>query len=100
MDHSAKPMVELIVARKRLMGQLAWPKPKIVLNDVQSCPILTKLFLRAHEVQENEEISHISWQMNHSTQPMIEPIQASHLAFPKVCKATQCLIMAGSKRGS
>ena len=56
MDHSAKPMVELIVARKRLMGQLAWPGPKSVLNDVESCVILTKLLLWVHEVQEDEDI--------------------------------------------
>ena len=38
------------------MGQLAWPGPKSVLNDVESCVILTKLLLWAHEVQEDEEI--------------------------------------------
>ena len=61
-----------------------------MLNDVESCAILTKLFWGAHEVQENEEIPYISWQMDHSTRPMIEPIQArqrlmGQLACPKVC---------------
>ena len=60
MDHSAQPMIEPIPARRRLMGQLAGPGPKNVLNDVESCVILTRLFLRAHEVQENEEIPDIS----------------------------------------
>ena len=76
MDHSVQPMIEPIPARRRLMGQLAWPELKSVLNDVQSCAILTKLFLLAHEVQEDEEIPDTSWQMDHSAQPMIEPILA------------------------
>ena len=76
MDHSAQPMIEPIPARWRLMGQLAWPGPKSVLNDVESCVILTKLLLRAHEVQEDEDIPDISWQMDHSAQPMIELILA------------------------
>ena len=42
------------------MSQLALPGPKSVLKDVQSCAILTKFFLRAHEVQEDEEIPDIS----------------------------------------
>ena len=72
------------------MGQLALPGPKSVLKVVESCVILTKLFLRAREVQEREEIPDISWQMDHSTRPMIEPIQArqrlmGQLACPKVC---------------
>ena len=71
MDHSAKPMIEPIPTRRRLMGQLAWPGPKNVLNDVESCVISTKLSLWAHEVQENEEIPDISWQMDHSAQPMM-----------------------------
>ena len=89
MDHSsAQPMIEPIPARRRLMGQLAWPGPKSVLNDVESCVILTKLLLRAHEVQEDEDIPDISWQMDHSAQPMIELILAwqrlmDQLAWPE-----------------
>ena len=53
MDHSARPMIEPIPARQRLLGQLALPEPKSMLNDVEICVILTRLFFWAHEVQEN-----------------------------------------------
>ena len=61
-----------------------------MLNDVESWVILTKFLFWAYEVQEDKEIPDITWQIDHSTGPMIEPIQArqrlmGQLACPKVC---------------
>ena len=51
--------------------------------------------MQAHEVQKDEKMDHLA-------QPMIEPIQArQRWPAPKFAtEATQCLMMAGSKRGS